>query len=178
MLVEMAERGVAAAEIARVLESRVPDLDLYVALDTLEYLKKGGRISGARAAIGTLLSVKPIITVKDGQVEPADKVRTRAKARERVIELLTARPLERIAILYTPPADVEAFREELVARARGVTPDQVRVQAVGPSVGPHLGPGCVGGSCSSPGTDGPRPGPRLYSRGVSCRAARHSCDPG
>ena len=146
MAVEMAGMGIAAAEIARVLESRIPDLDLYVALDTLEYLKKGGRISGARAAIGTLLSVKPIITVKDGQVEQADKVRTRAKARERVIELMTARPLERIAVLFTPPADGEAFREELVARVPGgIDPARVSVQAVGPSVGPHLGPGCVGG---------------------------------
>jgi len=146
LAVEMANMGVSAAEIARVLESRVKDLDLYVALDTLEYLKKGGRISGARAAIGTLLSVKPIITVRDGQVEQADKVRTRAKARERVIELLTSRPLERLAVLYTPPAEPDSFREELVARIPGgIDPARVSTQIVGPSVGPHLGPGLVGG---------------------------------
>ena len=146
LAVEMAQMGVSAAEIARVLEARVADLDLYVALDTLEYLKKGGRISGARAAIGTLLSVKPIITIRDGQVETADRVRTRAKARERVIELMTTRPLERLAILYTPPADGEAFREELVTRIPGgIDPAHVSVQPVGASVGPHLGPGCVGG---------------------------------
>jgi DegV family protein with EDD domain len=144
--VEMANMGVSATEIARVLEARVADIDLYVALDTLEYLKKGGRISGARAAIGTLLSVKPIITVRDGQVETADRVRTRAKARERVIELMTTRPLERLAILYTPPADGEAFRDEIVARVPGgIDPANVSVQPVGASVGPHLGPGCVGG---------------------------------
>ena len=146
LAVEMASMGVSAAEIARVLESRVKDLDLYVALDTLEYLKKGGRISGARAAIGTLLSVKPIITVRDGQVEQADKFRTRAKARERVIELLTSRPLERLAVLYTPPAEPDSFREELVARIPGgIDPARVSTQIVGPSVGPHLGPGLVGG---------------------------------
>ena len=144
--VEMAGMGVAASEIARVLESRVKDLDLYVALDTLEYLKKGGRISGTRAAIGTILSVKPIITVRDGQVEQADKVRTRAKARERVIELLTSRPLERLAVLYTPPAEPDSFREELIARLPGgIDPSRVSTQIVGPSVGPHLGPGLVGG---------------------------------
>lgn len=144
--VEMAGMGVSAAEIARVLESRVKDLDLYVALDTLEYLKKGGRISGARAAIGTLLSVKPIITVRDGQVEQADKVRTRSKARERVIELLTSRPLERLAVLYTPPAEPDSFREELLARIPGgLDPSRLSTQIVGPSVGPHLGPGLVGG---------------------------------
>ncbi|MCI0345924.1 MAG: DegV family protein [Chloroflexi bacterium] len=144
--VGMAKMGVSATEIARVLEDRVKDLDLYVALDTLAYLKKGGRISGAEAAIGTLLSVKPIITVVDGVVHSADKVRTRAKARERVIELMTTRPVEQVAVLYTPPAEPEVFRDELLPRIPGgVDPARVSMQAVGPSVGPHLGPGCVGG---------------------------------
>lgn len=144
--VEMAALGVSAAEIARTLEARVPDIDLFVALDTLEYLKRGGRISGARAAIGTLLSVKPIITVRDGVVETADRVRTRAKARERVIELMTARPIERLAILSTPPAHPEEFRDELLSRVPGgIDPGRVSLQLVGASVGPHLGPGCVGG---------------------------------
>jgi DegV family protein with EDD domain len=146
LAVEMANMGVSGAEIARVLGTRLKDLDLFVALDTLEYLKKGGRISGARAAIGTLLSVKPIITVRDGQVEQAERVRTRAKARERVIELLTARPIERLAILYTPPAEPDSFRDELVAKIEGgIDPARVSTQIVGPSVGPHLGPGLVGG---------------------------------
>src|SRR3989442_1081437 len=60
--VQLAAHGVSAAEIARVLADRTSDLNVFVALDTLEYLKRGGRISGAQAAIGTLLSVKPIIT--------------------------------------------------------------------------------------------------------------------
>jgi DegV family protein with EDD domain len=142
---EMAAGGSSAAEIARVLEDRKKDLDLYVALDTLEYLKKGGRISGARAAIGTLLSVKPIITIRNGAVETADKPRTRGKARERTIELLVQRPIERLAVLFTPPADAESFRQEVVARAGSqLDPKNVSVQAVGASVGPHLGPGCLG----------------------------------
>ena len=146
MATELAATGMTAAEIAQTVEERAPDIDLYVALDTLEYLKKGGRISGAQAAIGTLLSVKPIITVREGQVETADRVRTRSKARERVIELMTQRPVERLAVLYTPPADVESFRDELVARMPGgVSPGRVSVQPVGASVGPHLGPGCLGG---------------------------------
>jgi DegV family protein with EDD domain len=80
---EMAADGIPAAEIAATLRGRVGDIDLYVALDTLEYLRKGGRMSPARAAIGTVLSIKPIITVTNGEVEAADRVRTRAKARER-----------------------------------------------------------------------------------------------
>jgi len=142
---EMAAQGTPAAEIARVLDDRKKDLDLYVALDTLEYLKKGGRISGARAAIGTLLSVKPIITIRDGVVETADKPRTRSKARERTIELLVQRPIERLAVLFTPPADADSFRKEVVTRAGSqLQAKNVSVQPVGASVGPHLGPGCVG----------------------------------
>jgi DegV family protein with EDD domain len=142
--VQMANAGVAAAEIANVLTRRRDDIGIYLALDTLEYLKRGGRISGAQAAIGTLLSVKPIIEVKDGKVETADRVRTRGKARERLIELLTQRPIERLSILHTTNAGVEEFADELVARA-GIDRSKVTIDLVGASVGPHLGTGCVGG---------------------------------
>jgi len=143
MGLEMAALGVSAAEIARVLSDRASDLRMYVSLETLEYLKKGGRISGARAAIGTFLSVKPIISVEDGVVDTADRPRTRSKSRERCIELICARPIERVAILHTLAPDVDEFRDEVVRRS-GVDPATVMVSVVGPSVGPHLGPGCVG----------------------------------
>ena len=145
MAIELAAEGRSAAEIAEILESRAPDMVMYVALETLEYLRKGGRISGAQAAIGTLLSVKPIIVVKHGVVETGDRVRTRSKARERLIEMVIERPVERLAILHTVSPDIETFRDELLARV----PDapaaaDVPIALVGPSVGPHLGPGCVG----------------------------------
>jgi DegV family protein with EDD domain len=143
MGLEMAEMGVSAAEIARVLSDRASDLRMYVSLETLEYLKKGGRISGAAAAIGTLLSVRPIIAVEDGVVETADKPRTRAKSRERCAELICARPIERLAILHTMAPDIDEFRDEVIRRS-GIDPLTVTVSIVGPSVGPHLGPGCVG----------------------------------
>jgi DegV family protein with EDD domain len=144
MGIELAEADVPAEEIAGELESRAPDMRMYVALETLEYLKKGGRISGTQAAIGTLLSVKPIIMVKHGEVTTADRVRTRSKARERLLELIFERPVERIAILHTVAPDVEAFRSEVLKRLPDVDPETVTVELVGPSVGPHLGPGCVG----------------------------------
>jgi DegV family protein with EDD domain len=140
----LAAQGVSAGEIARIVTDRAKDIDLYVALDTLEYLKRGGRISGARAAIGTLLSVKPIITVREGVVDTADRVRTRAKARDRVLELLTAKPLEQVAVLHTTNADVEEFTGRVKATS-GLPDDAIQVMTVGASVGPHLGPGCVGG---------------------------------
>lgn len=143
MGLEMAAMGVSAAEIARILSDRASDLRMYVSLETLEYLKKGGRISGTQAAIGTLLSVRPIIAVEAGVVETADKPRTRAKSRERCIELICARPIERLAILHTMAPDIDEFRNEVVRRS-GVDSSRVMVSIVGPSVGPHLGPGCVG----------------------------------
>jgi len=140
---ELAAEGVSGAEIARVIEGRKADVNLYVALDTLEYLKRGGRISGARAAIGSMLSIKPIITVVDGVVENADRERSRAKVRERTLQLLTAKPLERATILHTTNADWEDFHARFLERS-GLDPSRVQVMTVGPSVGPHLGPGCVG----------------------------------
>jgi DegV family protein with EDD domain len=146
MAAEMAEAGRDADEIVATLEDRRSDLDVYVALDTLDYLRKGGRISGAQAAVGTLLSVKPIITIRNGAVHTIDRVRTRGKARDRVIELMTARPVERVAVLYTPPADGQTFRSDLLkAIGSSIDAASVSIQPVGPSVGPHLGPGCLGG---------------------------------
>lgn len=142
--VRMANAGESVTAIADALEARRQDLQVYLALETLEYLKRGGRISGAQAAIGTLLSVKPIIEIKEGKVETTERVRTRGKARERLVELLIARPIERLSILHTTDADVEEFAAEITKRA-GLEPSQVTIDLVGPSVGPHLGPGCVGG---------------------------------
>ncbi len=141
---EMAAAGRSGAEIAETLEATKQRVNLFVALDTLEYLKRGGRISGARAAMGTMLSIKPIITVTGGIVEQAERVRTRAKARERCLELLTARPMERATVLHTTQADVEEFHARFMERS-GLDPSMVQTRTVGPSVGPHLGPGCVGG---------------------------------
>jgi DegV family protein with EDD domain len=145
---EMAAAGAGGAEIAAAIRERLPDVDLFVAVDTLDYLRKGGRLSPARAAIGTVLSVKPIITVTDGIVVMAEKPRTRAKARDRVVELVAERPVERLAILHTPtspPAEVEAFRDQLLARIPGgVEPAFVSIGLIGASTGPHLGPGLMG----------------------------------
>jgi len=145
---EKAAAGVPAAEIADGIRDRLADVDLYVAVDTLEYLRKGGRLSAARAAIGTVLSVKPIITVRDGLVVMAESPRTRSKARQRVIELVAEQPLERVAVIHTPTSsseEVAAFRDAIVARAPGgIDSARVSVGLLGASTGPHLGPGLMG----------------------------------
>lgn len=148
MAAELAADGVSAAEVVERVRARLPDIDLFVAVDTLEYLRKGGRLSAARAAVGTLLSVKPIITVRDGAVVLAERPRTRSKARERVIELISATPVERLAIIHTPtspPDEVAAFRDRLVAAIPGgVDPAHITTSLLGASTGPHLGPGLMG----------------------------------
>jgi fatty acid kinase fatty acid binding subunit len=144
MGVQMADDGRPAEEIAETLATRASDVTIYLTLDTLEYLKKGGRISGAQAAIGTLLSVKPIIKVRDGIVETVDRVRTRSKARDRMVEFVTERPIERLTVLHTMADDVETFREDMLRRLPELDPESVTIELVGPSVGPHLGPGCIG----------------------------------
>ena len=145
MGLELAEADVPAEEIAGALEERAQDLRIYFALETLEYLKKGGRISGAQAAIGTLLSVKPVIMLKHGVVTTIDKrVRTRSKARDRLMELVIEKPVERLSILHSVTPDIEAFRSQLLTHLPELDPNAVSVELVGPSVGPHVGPGCVG----------------------------------
>jgi DegV family protein with EDD domain len=145
---EMAAAGATGSEIAAGVRDRLSDVDLFVAVDTLEYLRKGGRLSAARAAIGTLLSVKPIITVRDGIVVMAERPRTRANARERVIELITAAPIERIAFLHTSTStheEVQAFCDRLLARVPGgIDPAHISVGLIGASTGPHLGPHLMG----------------------------------
>ena len=133
-------RASSADEIEAAIEETKARITLYIGLDTLEYLKRGGRISGARAAVGTMLSIKPIITVENGIVENADRVRTRAKARERVLELLTAQPLEQASLLHTTHADVEEFTAPLR-------------RALGPAARPHPdhGGGTLGRPACRPG---------------------------
>ena len=144
MGLELAEADHPASEIAASLEERADDLRIYFALETLEYLKKGGRISGTQAAIGTLLSVKPVIMLKHGEVTTVDRVRTKSKARDRLIELVVEKPVERLSILHSVTPDIEAFRAELLRHLPELDPNAVSVELVGASVGPHVGPGCVG----------------------------------
>ena len=144
---EMAAAGADAASIADGAASGASRTStLYVALDTLEYLRRGGRISGARAAIGTLLSVKPIVTVRDGEVVQAERVRTRSKARARVVELLTEQPGRAGRPARRPRTSTSrASGTDVLARMPGFDPERVVVETMGPSIGPHVGPGFGGG---------------------------------
>jgi DegV family protein with EDD domain len=143
MAVDLAAQGRSAQEIVAQIESRRDDVRFYVVLETLEYLKRGGRISPAQAAIGSVLSVKPIITVENGLVETADRPRTRGKARARLLELLGAHTAEQVWILHGDAEGVEDFAAEL-ASVTGFPREQMSIHLIGPSVGPHVGPGAYG----------------------------------
>ena len=140
---ELAAGRAAAAEIADEIARRRAGLRLYVVLETLEYLKRGGRISPARAAIGSVLSVKPIITLADGVVETADRPRTRGKARARLLELLAQVKPEKLAVLNGQSPDIDEFATEL-ASATGFPRERMTIHLIGSSVGPHVGPGAYG----------------------------------
>ena len=144
----LAQEGLPASEIAQRVRDCLPNVNLFVAVDTLDYLRKGGRLSATQAVIGSMLSVKPIITVADGSVTLSERQRSRAKARARVIELISAQPVERLAILHTPtstPEEIGAFREALLsAIPYGVDPAMVSTSLIGASTGPHLGPDLMG----------------------------------
>ena len=138
-----AAAGASAAEIVDLVERRKRDSRLYFVVDTLEYLKRGGRISAAQAAIGSVLMVKPIITIEDGVVETVDKPRTGGRARARLIELLTAKPVERLVVIHTRAPAIGAFADDL-SRATGIPMEQIETVLIGSSVAPHVGPGAYG----------------------------------
>jgi DegV family protein with EDD domain len=140
---EASAAGASAHEIVDLVERRKADSRLYFVVDTLEYLKRGGRISGAQAAIGSVLMVKPIITIENGLVETVDKPRTGGRARARLIEFLTASPVERLVVIHTHAPGVGAFAEDL-SKATGIPMHEIETVLIGSSVAPHVGPGAFG----------------------------------
>ncbi len=111
------------------------------ALDTLENLKKGGRIGNARALLGTVLSIKPIIEVRDGKVEEGGKQRTRSKALAFLVEKVTSYgAIQNLAVLHADCSDVDQF----VAMLSEVYPGEIIVGDIGPVIGSHAGRGTIG----------------------------------
>ncbi len=114
---------------------------VFAALDTLEYLRKGGRIGGAQAMLGSMLSIKPIISVLDGAVESAGRVRTRSKALRFLVDQVPAGKVELISVLHANAPDVDEF---LTMLAPTVPDAEVTVGVIGPVIGVHTGPRVMG----------------------------------
>jgi DegV family protein with EDD domain len=142
---QAAEAGKSRDEIAAAVNAIIPRLNLIFVLDTLEYLRRGGRIGGARAMAGTLLNVKPLLEIKSGQVEPLEQPRSRAKAVKRLLEILEERsdhkPLH-VGVLHAQALDEAAMLEKQV-RARFECKEFYTTE-IGPVIGVHTGPNAVG----------------------------------
>jgi DegV family protein with EDD domain len=114
---------------------------LFGSLDTLEYLKKGGRVGNARALLGSMLSIKPVVEVRDGVVEEAGKVRTRSKSLKVLVEKVAAQPIDSLAVLHGQADDLD----ELLDLLSPIKPrDEIVTGLVGPVIGTHAGPGVIG----------------------------------
>ena len=114
----------------------------YVAVDTLEYLQKGGRIGKAQAFMGSLLKVKPILKVADGEVLPVDRPRNLRRALQRLEELVREQgPASKLGIAYTTdPTPAEEVRNRLSDLAPA---DQTYTVQIGSAIGTHVGPGAI-----------------------------------
>jgi len=113
--------------------------------ETLEYLRRGGRMGGAQALIGTLLQIRPILTVVGGRTEVFSKVRTKRKALNEIVAAF-ARDVEAKGLggAIVHHIDDEAEGAELAALAEAVSGEPVRIIALGPAIGSHVGPGTAG----------------------------------
>lgn len=142
--VRRAAEGASADQVASIIERRARASTSLFCVDTLEYLRRGGRVGSARAAVGQALQVKPILQIADGEVVPLERVRTTSKALARLAELTLASTLGRrveVAVQYLDAADrADALAATLAERL----PDtRVLVCPLGAVVGAHTGPGII-----------------------------------
>ena len=141
---EAARDGASQADVAALAESLVPRVRVYGALDTLEYVIRSGRVSRLPGTVGTLLSVKPILTTRpNGEAIILERVRTRHRSLERIVELTAeAGPIERLAVMHG--ADEQGAAELMELLRPLDVPQPVVVAHIGAMLGTHVGPGVVG----------------------------------
>jgi len=139
---ELAATGADLDQLVAHAEFLVPKVGVVAMLDTLEHLIKGGRVGGARALLGQVLSIKPLLELKDGVVAEAGRQRTRSKALVAIAEVVRSHaPLKRLALVHGASSEV-ANLEALVADV--ATQNPIIVTDMGPVVGTHGGPGIIG----------------------------------
>ena len=142
----LAQQGLEAKEIATKLDEEKKDIRLLAVVDTLEYLKKGGRISAAAAVAGTMLSIKPLIQVVDGRVQVTGKARGHKQAAKMLYQQLEAagnvdseRPCAMVCSGGND-ANAKAFLEEY----GNLLPANIPAHTLGCTIGTHVGPGAYG----------------------------------
>jgi DegV family protein with EDD domain len=139
---ELAQGTDNVAEILAKIERIRQHTQVYAIIDTMEYLKRSGRVNSLIAGVGTFLKIKPIITVRDGDISSHSRVRTWSRAEKKLRELALAEtPLDRLAILHIANRDgAEKFLESI----RDIAPEKTIIVEVTPTLGTHIGPGSLG----------------------------------
>lgn len=152
----LAEQGHSAAEIKEILERDKFESSIYIMVDTLYYLKKGGRITPAAAALGTLLKLKPVLQIQGEKLDAFAKARTVKQAKNLMIEAMKHDFAERfhdpegksmhLEMAYTYDLDAaEAFRQEVQEAFPGL---EIHMDLLSLSVSCHIGPGALAVACS------------------------------
>jgi len=139
---KMAKSGMNLQQIVDELSKIIPNVHLLILFDTLKYLVKGGRIGKAKGLVGSVLNVKPLLTVRDGELMPSGQVRTRSKGIDRLLDFVkNATEIQDLAILHsTTPDEAKA----LVERTSPIFPKERTILArLGPGLGVHGGPGIL-----------------------------------
>lgn len=140
------EAGASLEECIALVEKAKEKTGLFFAVDTLEFLHRGGRIGGAQRFIGSALNLKPILALREGRVEGVERIRTKSKAHDRILELVSeqvkGKSNIRIATLHANAAD--DAKALLDRAARELNPVETIFTEVSPVVGTHAGPGTVG----------------------------------
>ncbi len=145
--------GASRLEVEALIERIKSELRFLFVVDTLEYLAKGGRIGGAKALLGTMLRIKPILTLQEGAIEPLEQVRSKRKAVARMLELVghllgDHAGQAKLGVCHAlAPEDASAVQRELVAKLSCQEPI---LSGLGPVIGTHTGPGCIAVAMYSP----------------------------
>ncbi len=137
-----AQAGASFDEVLDIAHRSIPRVDMRAAFDTLEYLQRGGRIGKAQAFLGSMLKVNPIITLKDGVVEPAGRTRSRAKAIDHLYNFATSfSHIEELAVEHaTTPDDADGLVERLSSK---FPKQRIYRSRASPVIGTHTGPGLL-----------------------------------
>jgi DegV family protein with EDD domain len=139
-----AEKGASAAQARDRAEALRRDLKIWFAVDTLDYLRRGGRIGAARAWIGTTLKIKPILTL-DNEITPIERVRTRSRAFERMVDYARQRHEDGADAWVVQHVQDPENAQRLVEACRPIFGcDPVFTSEIGPVIGAHVGPGLLG----------------------------------
>jgi DegV family protein with EDD domain len=139
-----AEAGGDARAVVGAAEAAVAAMRFWFAVDTLEYLRRGGRIGAAQAWLGGALKIKPILTL-DGQITPIERVRTSRRAFERMVEYMRTRAADGADAWVVQHVQSPDVAERLIEQGRAIYDcEPAFVSEVGPVIGAHVGPGLVG----------------------------------